>query len=180
MHLDDYVEQVHSQLRAAAALADERAQQVAGALADTAAPSIRLAILGALGQAADEITAALLDAPGAPNVAVRIDGSDVRIDVSSTEPGLDAPPPERPEDEASARISLRLPESLKADVERAAVHEGISVNSWLVRAAGIALRHGQRFGPGGPFGPGSPFDTFGSGRPDGPGHAQRITGWING
>jgi len=37
-------------------------------------------------------------------------------------------------EELSARISLRLPESLKSTVERAAEREGISVNAWLVRA----------------------------------------------
>jgi predicted HicB family RNase H-like nuclease len=37
-------------------------------------------------------------------------------------------------EELSARISLRLPESLKTSVERAADREGISVNAWLVRA----------------------------------------------
>jgi hypothetical protein len=37
-------------------------------------------------------------------------------------------------EELSARISLRLPESLKASVEKAAEREGISVNAWLVRA----------------------------------------------
>ena len=38
-----------------------------------------------------------------------------------------------------ARISLRLPESLKTSVERAAEREGISVNAWLVRAVAQAL-----------------------------------------
>ncbi len=37
-------------------------------------------------------------------------------------------------EELSARISLRLPESLKSSVERSAEREGISVNAWLVRA----------------------------------------------
>jgi hypothetical protein len=37
-------------------------------------------------------------------------------------------------EELSARISLRLPDSLKASVEKAAEREGISVNAWLVRA----------------------------------------------
>jgi predicted HicB family RNase H-like nuclease len=34
----------------------------------------------------------------------------------------------------TARISLRLPEALKAALETAAAREGISVNSWIVRA----------------------------------------------
>jgi hypothetical protein len=37
-------------------------------------------------------------------------------------------------EDLSARISLRLPESLKSTVEKAAEREGISVNTWLVRA----------------------------------------------
>ena len=37
-------------------------------------------------------------------------------------------------EELTARISLRLPESLKAAVEHAADREGVSTNAWLVRA----------------------------------------------
>ena len=37
-------------------------------------------------------------------------------------------------EELSARISLRLPESLKTAVEKASAREGISTNAWLVRA----------------------------------------------
>jgi predicted HicB family RNase H-like nuclease len=49
------------------------------------------------------------------------------------EPALEAA------DEAyTARISLRLPESLKVRLEAAAAREGVSVNTWLVQAL---LRH---------------------------------------
>ena len=37
-------------------------------------------------------------------------------------------------EDLSARISLRLPESLKTAVEAAAAREGVSTNAWLVRA----------------------------------------------
>jgi predicted HicB family RNase H-like nuclease len=38
-------------------------------------------------------------------------------------------------DEAyTARISLRLPESLKVRLEAAAARDGVSVNTWLVQA----------------------------------------------
>jgi uncharacterized protein (DUF1778 family) len=174
MHLDDHIRQVHEQLAAAAALGDERTQQVAEALVNAAVPAVRLALINALSAAADEVTAALLDAPGSPTVAVRLDGDDVRVDVSfdTTEPA--APPAD--EKDASARISLRLSESLKSEIERAAAQEGVSVNTWLVRAAGNALRgswggwppHADRPGPGG---------RAGHGR----GHnAHRVTGWIEG
>ena len=54
-----------------------------------------------------------------------------------------------------SRINLRLPDQLKARVEQAAAGEGLSVNTWLVRAAAAALdrsdpsRRRRRRGPTG-------------------------------
>jgi hypothetical protein len=42
------------------------------------------------------------------------------------------PPPAFDADETTARISLRLPDGLKARIEEAAGSIGASVNSWLV------------------------------------------------
>ena len=42
-------------------------------------------------------------------------------------------------EDTSARITLRLPETLKASVEAAAAREGVSVNSWLVQALARAV-----------------------------------------
>ena len=42
-------------------------------------------------------------------------------------------------EEASGRITLRLPESLKAGVEAAADREGISTNAWVVRSIARTL-----------------------------------------
>ena len=44
------------------------------------------------------------------------------------------PAPAAAEDGASARITLRLSETLKVSVEAAATREGVSVNTWIVRA----------------------------------------------
>jgi hypothetical protein len=49
------------------------------------------------------------------------------------------PPVPDGEDGATARISFRLPEQLKARVEEAAARAGLSVNAWLVRATAAAL-----------------------------------------
>jgi hypothetical protein len=38
------------------------------------------------------------------------------------------------------RISLRLPEALKSRAAAAAASSGMSLNTWLVRAVGAALR----------------------------------------
>ena len=72
------------------------------------------------------------------------------------------------------RLTLRMPESLKTHVEQAAAAEGISVNSWLVRAIATAMTRPQTppFAPGpqGPLGP--------SGPPPHPGRpGKRITGF---
>jgi hypothetical protein len=170
MMLDGYVRQVHDQLVAAAALGDERTQQVAGSLATAAAPAVRLAILAAVAAAADGITAALLDSPGAPTVTVHVDGDDVRVAVTSTEP---EPSPTRSDDgDATARISLRLSEQLKTEVEQAAGSDGVSVNTWLVRAAGTALAPSWSsvFAAAGRNATGGKRGT----------NSHRVTGWING
>jgi hypothetical protein len=163
MQLETYVAQVQDQLVAAANLGDDRTREVAASLANAAGPAVRLAILGALAAAADEITAALLDVPGAPSVGVHLDTDDIRIAVTSGD--LEPAAAKRVDDgDTSARISMRLSEALKAEVDSAATDAGISVNTWLVRAAGAAL---------------SPASgNSGSNRRTN--NAQHVTGWING
>ena len=136
MQLDHHLAQVAQQLSAAAALGDDRTREIADALAAAAAPAMRLAVLNALAEAADEITAVLLDLPGSPTVTVRLDGDEVAVEVRLADtPREPAGERGRDDGEANARISLRLSEALKADVDAAADRDGISVNTWLVRAA---------------------------------------------
>jgi predicted HicB family RNase H-like nuclease len=167
VQLDTYVHQVQDQLVAAAALGDDRVREVAATLASAASPAVRLALLSALSALADEITAALLDTADAPAVSVRLDSDEIRVAVTATAAEA-AEPPRADDGDVSARISLRLSEALKTEIDDAATRTGISVNTWLVRAATAALNSPS--GPrGGPFG----------GRDHRPGNTQRITGWIN-
>ncbi len=68
-------------------------------------------------------------------------------------PGPAAPPnpppgpPPPPDSGDLARITLRLPEPLKAQVEQAAAAEGTSVNAWLVRAIAGAVAGGGQAPP---------------------------------
>ena len=178
MQIAQHVEHVRSQLRAAAALGDERTQQIAAGLADTIGPAVQLAVVSALSGAAAEITAALLDTPGAPAVSVSLDSDpttgdagEIRIDVRPT--AVEAPAPGEPADDgdATARISLRLSEALKGEIDAAAKREGVSVNTWLVRTAARAAaltsahRHAHDIAQDAVRRAGS---------------AHRITGWING
>lgn len=168
MQLDGHVSQVYEHLVATAALGDERTREIADALATAAIPGVRLALLAAISEIADEITAALLDHPGSPAVAVRIDGHEVAVDVRAAAAPDDEAPARPVDGEASARISLRLTDSLKADIDTAAEREGLSVNTWLLYAARDALQPG----------------AFGAGQA-GRGRKRRddnhhVTGWING
>lgn len=166
LQLPQYVAQVRAQLVAAAALGDDSTKASATALAAAAEPAVRLAMLAAISAAADEITAALLDTPAAPAVTVRLDGDDVAISVRLTqpvEPAEDRTPTN--EHEYNARISLRLPETLKTAIEAAARASATSVNTWLVRAASTALARADSAG-----------QSQASAKPGG---GYRVRGWIN-
>jgi hypothetical protein len=81
----------------------------------------------------------------------------------------DAPPVE-PDEGGSSRINLRMPDSLKARVEAAALREGRSVNAWLVRAATAAIE--QPTGTAQPYPP-VPADSPAASRRG----SRRVTGW---
>ena len=169
MQLDPHLSRVHEQLLAAAALGDQRTREIADALTTAAVPAVRLALLAAASEIADEITAALLDHPGSPVVSVRIDNDEVAVDVRAVAADKDAAAQVRHDDgEANARISLRLSDALKAEIDGAAERNGVSVNTWLVRAAGDALRPSARDAAHGERGWGRAAD------------ADHVSGWING
>jgi hypothetical protein len=149
MELRPYVESIHQQLADAAETGGEDARALADRLAAPLDAAIRLALQDALGAAAEEITREL--APG--SVELRIRGRNPEFVVSlppaeqpvdeSHEPGYDpgsAPLATGDVDEGgTSRINLRLPDHLKTRVEQAANSEGLSANTWLVRAASAAL-----------------------------------------
>ncbi|GMA34897.1 toxin-antitoxin system HicB family antitoxin [Demequina litorisediminis] len=48
------------------------------------------------------------------------------------------------DDEATSRTTLRLPDALKQQAEGAAAAEGLSLNTWLVRAVAAAVNPGPQ------------------------------------
>src|ERR1700733_2141014 len=138
MDLQPYVDAVRHELNVAAAAAGDAAQQLADRLSAPLESAIRLALLEALSAAAEEITGEL--APR--SVEVRLRGRDPEFILSAP---LDEEPIENADkvfvaqydDDGGVtwRVTLRLPEGLRAAVEAAARREGASLNSWLVRAA---------------------------------------------
>jgi methionine aminopeptidase len=154
MDLTTHVAGLRADVTAAAAIGGPEVARAAELLAEALDGSLRLVLLDVLGDAADELTAAL----DGPVVEVRLRGREPELVVSSPavhpEPAVPAVPAD---DEGTARLTLRLPETLKARAEQAAAAEGTSVNTWLVRAVARALEH----------------SSTGAGRP-GP---RRITGF---
>lgn len=155
MELDRFIEDIHAQLDAAAQAGGEEARELADRLAAPLDSAIRLALQDALTAAAEEITVEL--APG--SVELRLRGREPIFVVTPPEPtderadgdddealGSAEPPSAIDGDDAIARINVRMPEHLKARVDRAAEREGLSINAWLVRAAAARLERaeGQR------------------------------------
>lgn len=144
VELAQYVSDLQRQLIAAAASGSDDTRAVAERLAAALDAATRLVLLDALSAAAGEITRDL--APG--SVDLRLRGRDVDFVVSqpSGEPeGDDRPTAPVDVDEAStSRTTLRLPDALKVRVDEAAAADGLSVNTWLVRAVTAALQPRQR------------------------------------
>jgi hypothetical protein len=140
MDLQPYVDAVRDELSLAAAAAGPDAQALADRLSAPLESAIRLAVLEALSAGAEEITREL--APR--SVEVRMRGRDPEFVLSAP---LDEPPVEEPYDAAFGddeggtwRITLRLPEGLRAAIEAATRRDGSSLNAWLVRAAAAAIQ----------------------------------------
>lgn len=165
MDLRRYVENIHRQLAVAADAGGEDARALAARLIAPMDAAIRLTLQDVLAAAAEEISCEL--APG--SVELRLRGRDPEfvvtpppVDMSADdlpegdhyrEPhgwpvaarGVATPASVEADEDTVSRINLRMPDQLKARIEQAAGSEGLSVNSWLVRAATGAL---ERTDPG--------------------------------
>lgn len=127
MELSNIVNALKADLSAVAEVGDEAAADAANRLTVALQASIGLRFLDALSQAALELSAQL----PAGRVEVRLSGQDAELVYVGEEPE----PAATAADEAyTARITLRLPEALKSTLEKAAAREGVSVNTWIVRA----------------------------------------------
>jgi hypothetical protein len=170
MELRPYIDALRHELALAAAAGGDDARELAERLTAPLESAVRLALLDALSEAAAEITRDL--APGSVDLRLR-DREPAFVvtpppaDPWAEQPAAAPPPPPGPapapgEDEATVRISLRLPEHVKNRVEQAAGRAGVSINTWLIRVAAAAA-DGD---PGRP-----PTGSAATG-------GQRYTGWV--
>ncbi|WP_345752470.1 YlcI/YnfO family protein [Microbacterium rhizophilus] len=141
MNLEPHIVELQRQLAIAASAGDDATRETAERLAAALEAATRLALLQALSEAAGEITLQL----GSGSVDARLRGRDVEFVVArpasdttdDTTPAAAAPTVD--EEGATSRTTIRIPDSLKARAEQAANADGVSLNTWLVRAVGSAL-----------------------------------------
>lgn len=145
MDITPYVESLRRDLVAAADSGSDETRAAAERLALALDPATRLALMEAISQAAAEITAEMPTG----SVDVRLSGRELDFVVESP---LPAPEPaaapvgaaeELDEDGAVARITLRIPESVKVRAEELAARGGHSLNTWLVNVVRAATTRDQ-------------------------------------
>ena len=188
MHMDAYTETLRRTLVETSCLGDERTQEVAHSLTVALDPALRLVALQMLTDTADELNSELDGA----HVAVVMDGSMPHLlvtqadrsdeqdqgNVAGSECHTDTPAravPEVPEG-PEVRTTLRLPESLKQQIDAAARVQGRSVNAWLVEAARGALSE-QSLASGSQRPPSTGNDGAGSDRSASGSDGGRPTDW---
>jgi HicB family len=139
MQIDGYVQALREDLRRVAAVGDESTARAADLLAVALESSLGRRFQEALAEAALELSAQLERG----RVEVRVAGGDpelVYVEEAEAESAGAS-------DEAfSARITLRLPDTLKARLEAAAGANGVSVNTWLVQTLSRLLAPGPSGG----------------------------------
>jgi predicted transcriptional regulator len=143
MDIAPYVEDLQRQLALAAGNSPEE-QAVAQRLTAALEAATRVVLLDVLATATGEITRDL--APG--SVDLRLRGREIELVVrqANIDGEGDTGPvaPLELDDVSTSRTTLRLPDALKARVDEAAAADGLSVNTWLVRAVAAALQPKQR------------------------------------
>jgi hypothetical protein len=156
MELSEYVGKLRGELASLTRFAGEDVARAAELLTEALDSSVRLVLLDVLSAAAEDITARLDDAA----VEVRLAEGEPTFVVLSAPPEAEFEPPAAAgtasdQEAGTARLTLRLADSVKTRIEAAASRDGVSVNTWLVRVASRALDNPSRgsqatgrFGPG--------------------------------
>ncbi len=123
MQLEPHVEALRTELASLASLGDEQVATAAERLSQALGSTLGLRLLEVLSEAALEVSSQLPSG----RVEVHLAGQEPSLVYVEAEDGL------------TARITLRLPDSLKGSLEAAAGREGVSVNTWIVKALARGL-----------------------------------------
>ena len=133
MEMARHVQAIQTDLAAAASLGDDASAEAGRRLSQALESSLHLRLLDLFTEVAVGLSAQLPSG----HVEVRLAGRDPELVFVDEEPSTVQAA--ATDDGLTARVTLRLPEGLKVNVEMAAQREGVSTNSWLVRAITRAL-----------------------------------------
>jgi hypothetical protein len=128
MQIDGYVQALREDLARIAAVGDESTARAAELLSVALESAVGRRLLEALSEAALELNNQLEDG----RVEIRFAGTDPEL-VYVRDEESDSPAVDQADEAFTARITLRLPESLKTRLDAAASLHGTSVNTWLVQ-----------------------------------------------
>lgn len=126
MRLEPILTEVEASIESQLRMAERSVAEAAVGFLEAFRPAVRTALLQVAEQAAAEVGAQLADR----RVDVRLSGGDPELIVTPTH-RQDLPDQD---DGVEARITLRLPASLKGLIEDAASSSGDSINGWVVDA----------------------------------------------
>ena len=182
MDITPYVDTLRRDLLAAAEAGGDELKQAAERLSYALDPSARLALMEAISHAAAEITAELPEG----SVDVRLVGRELDFVVEMAAPAAipSPPPPPAPpapaEDDGDlARITLRIPEAVKARAEEKAAAAGQSLNTWIVGVVRSATNeHAINVDIDLSSVPFVGYDPFAANRRQGQGNNRRMSGWL--
>jgi hypothetical protein len=182
MDIMPLVESLRRDLTSAADAAGPEARAAAERMMFALEPAMRLAVMETLSSAAAEITAEL--PRGVVEVRLRGRDPELVVEVPAATPVETTPAPAPSADDDGdgqdegtiARVSLRIPESVKVRAEEMAARSGHSLNGWIVSVLRAATT------------PQSinidldlssiPFLDDRPPRPGRPGAGRRMTGWV--
>lgn len=138
--MSSFIEKFGQDLQALGALGGPDLEHAVSRLLPALEPVLQARLLEALSEVAKDVKEQL---PGG-RIEARLREDEIEF-VFLPDNDL---PREAPSD-LNARITLRLPEDLKSRIEQAATHEGISLNSWLLKASergsySVTLSAGRR------------------------------------
>lgn len=145
MELSEFVGKLRGEIASLTRFAGEDVARAAELLTEALDSSVRLVLLDVLSAAAKDITARLDDAV----VEVRLADGEPTFVVLTAPPEAEFEPPAAAsaasdQEPGTARLTLRLADSVKTRIEAAATRDGVSVNTWLVRVASRALDNPTR------------------------------------
>ena len=140
MQLSQIIDALRSDLNAVAAVGDEQTAQTVEKIGIAIEGSLALRLVDAFAAAAVELNAQLSNG----HVEVRLAGRDPELVYVEDAPREAEQQPAGAEEGASARITLRLADALKDQVEAAAASGGVSANTWIVRTLARAVTQPAR------------------------------------